>query len=150
MINTRFEKHKIKREIKMNGTQYEFFRMVKNEFGELTENPVSVGILKGIYHEQNSYISETINSETISRQRKIPCILCLFEDLQKLRLQVDDYFSVTNYMGFGDRRFYLKGITDVQNWNEIADISFEQEDIPEIEDFIPPDDEYNPDEEITE
>ena len=95
MINTQFEAYKIKRELKRSGIDYEFKRSGLNDFGEPDNKLVTVGIIKGLYHEQNSNIQITTGDTTQVRTKKIPMILCLY------------------------------GITNIQEWNIISDISLE-------------------------
>lgn len=119
MINTRFEAYKIKRELKRSGIDYEFNRTKKNNFGEPTSERVVVGKLKGLYHEQNSAIQITTGDTTQVRTKKVPMILCLYEDTASLVLQVGDIVSINA------KTFKVTGITDIQEWNLISDISLE-------------------------
>lgn len=119
MINKRFEAYKIKRELKRSGIDYEFNRTKKNNFGEPTSERVVVGKLKGLYHEQNSAIQITTGDTTQVRTKKVPMILCLYEDTASLVLQVGDIVSINA------KTFKVTGITDIQEWNLISDISLE-------------------------
>lgn len=119
MINTTFEAYKVKREITRNGSQYEFKRFGKNEVGEPNGQSVSVGIVSGIYHEQNSSIRITTGDTTSVRTKKIPTILCLYESITPLGLQVGD-FTVIN-----SKTFKITGILNIQEWGIVSDISME-------------------------
>lgn len=119
MVNTKFEAYKINRELKRSGIEYEFKRCKKNDFGEPTGEPVVVGKLRGIYHEQNSFVSVVTGETTQTRTKKIPTILCLYEDTASLILQVGDMVS------FNDKLYKVTGVTNIQEWNIIADISLE-------------------------
>lgn len=119
MINTRFEAYKIKRELKRSGIDYEFIRSGKNDFGEPTDGLETVGKLRGLYHEQNSTIQVTAGDTTKTRTKKIPMILCLYEDTASLRLQVDDIVKINA------KTFKVTGVTNIQEWNLISDISLE-------------------------
>lgn len=119
MINTRFEAYKIKRELKRSGIDYEFKRAEKNDFGESTDELNIVGKLKGLYHEQNSTIQITTGETTQTRTKKVPMILCLYEDTASLILQVGDIVKINAKI------FKVTGVTDVQEWNLISDISLE-------------------------
>ena len=79
-MNIKFEKAKLKRELKRSGKDYIFSRMGENEFGEKSEQPVEIGILNAIYHETNGHISTTKKDSTIYRKLKTPMLLCLYED----------------------------------------------------------------------
>lgn len=119
MVNTRFEIYKVKRELKRSGTEYEFKRFETNEFGEPGKKILGVGSLCGLYHEQNSNIQITTGDTTQVRTKKIPMILCLYESAISLVLQVGDFTIINN------RIYKVTGITNVQEWNIVADISLE-------------------------
>lgn len=119
MINTRFEAYKIKRELKRSGIDYEFKRTEKNKFGESTEELKDVGTLKGLYHEQNGTIQVTTGETTQFRTKKVPMILCLYEDTASLVLQVGDIVKING------KTFKVTGVINIQEWNLISDISLE-------------------------
>lgn len=119
MVNKKFEVYKIKRELKRSGIEYEFKRAGKNNFGEPTKELNSVGKLKGLYHEQNSTIQISTGDTTQFRNKKIPMILCLYEDAAALVLQVGDIVKINS------KTFKVTGVTDIQEWNLISDISLE-------------------------
>ena len=119
MVNTKFEAYKINRELKRSGIEYEFKRCKKNDFGEPVGEPEIVGSLRGIYHEQNSSVSVVTGETTQTRTKKIPTILCLYEDAASLVLQVGDMVL------FNGKSYKVTGVTNIQEWNIIADISLE-------------------------
>ncbi len=119
MINTKFEAYKIKRELKRSGIDYEFIRTKKNDFGEPADELKVVGKLRGLYHEQNSTIQITTGDTTKTRTKKVPMILCLYEDTASLILQVDDIVKINA------KTFKVTGVTNIQEWNLISDISLE-------------------------
>lgn len=119
MVNKKFEAYKIKRELKRSGIEYEFKRSKKNDFNESTDEFEGIGKLKGIYHEQNSTIHITTSDATQIRTKKIPMILCLYEDTAALNLQVGDFVNINT------RTFKVTGITNIQEWNIISDVSLE-------------------------
>ena len=119
MMNTKFEAYKIKRELKRSGIDYEFIRNGKNDFGEPTDEPKTVGTLKGLYHEQNGTIQITTGDTTQTRTKKVPMILCLYEDTASLALQIGDIVKINA------KTFKVTGVTNIQEWNIISDISLE-------------------------
>lgn len=119
MINTRFEAYKLKRELKRSGIDYEFQRLGVNDFGEPDDEPTVVGSLKGLYHEQNSNIEITTGDTTRVRTKKIPTILCLFDDATSLALKIDDFLFINK------KKFKVTGIVNIQEWSIISDISLE-------------------------
>lgn len=120
MVNTTFEAYKMKRELKRSGIDYEFKRFGKNTFGEpIDTQPKTVGTLKGLYHERNSNVEITTGDTTQVRTKKIPMILCLYEDTASLVLQVGDVVKINA------KTFKVTGVTNIQEWNLISDISLE-------------------------
>lgn len=119
MINTRFEAYKLKRELKRSGIDYEFKRKGTNEFGEPTDELVPIGVIRGLYHEQNSNIEITTGDTTRVRTKKIPMILCLFDDATSLALKIDDFLFINK------KKFKVTGIVNIQEWSIISDISLE-------------------------
>ena len=122
MINTQFEAYKIKRELKRSGIDYEFKRSGSNDFGEPVGEPTVIGIIRGLYHEQNSSVQITTGDTTQVRTKKIPMILCLYEDAANLVLQVGDELKINN------KTLRVTGVVNIQEWNIIADISLEAAD----------------------
>ena len=119
MINTQFEAYKIKRELKRSGIDYEFKRSGVNDFGEPVGEPTVVGTIRGLYHEQNSSVQVMTGDTTQVRTKKIPMILCLYEDAASLALQVGDELKIN------DKTLKVTGVVNIQEWNIIADISLE-------------------------
>ena len=119
MINTQFEAYKIKRELKRSGIDYEFKRSGVNDFGEPVGEPTVVGTIRGLYHEQNSSVQVPTGDTTQVRTKKIPMILCLYEDAASLVLQVGDELKINN------KTLKVTGVVNIQEWNIIADISLE-------------------------
>ena len=118
-INKEFEAYKIKRELKRSGIEYQFKRKRMNDFGEPTDEFEEVGKLKGLYHEENSNIQITTNDTTQVRTKKIPMILCLYEDAARLALVVGDTVTINA------KTFKVTGAVNIQEWNLISDISLE-------------------------
>ena len=119
MINTQFEAYKIKRELKRSGIDYEFKRLGVNDFGEPVGEPIVIGTIRGLYHEQNSSIQITTGDTTQVRTKKIPMILCLYEDTARLALAVGDTVTINA------KTFKVTGVVNIQEWNLISDISLE-------------------------
>lgn len=119
MVNTKFEAYKIKRELKRSGIDYEFKRADKNDFGEPVGELKFIGRLVGIYHEQNSTVQITTGDTTQFRNKKVPMILCLYDDAASLDLQVGDIVNINA------KTFKVAGVTNIQEWNLISDISLE-------------------------
>lgn len=122
MINTRFEAYKIKRELKRSGIDYEFKRLGRNDFGEPNNELESIGKIKGLYHEQNTSVQSvglTSTDATQVHSRKKPMILCLYDDAANLSLRTGDILKLNG------KTLKVTGISNIQEWNIISDISLE-------------------------
>lgn len=127
MINTKFEAYKLKRELKRSGKIYKVERYGVNGYGEPIKNAtIKVGEFKGLYHEQNGYMQMSTTDTTQVIYKKIPMIMCLYEDIDNLNLKVDDFIQIGESGGNIDFSEYrVTGVTNIQNWGIIADISLE-------------------------
>lgn len=119
MINTRFEAYKLKREIKRSGRIFSFKRADRNKYKEPTCKYDCVGEIGGLYHEQSSMVSVQTNETTQSRTKKIPAILCLWEDVVCIGLQFEDVVKINSKI------FKITSIENVSELGIIADISLE-------------------------
>lgn len=118
-MNLKFEKAKLEKELKRSGVDYEVKRKGKNEFGEPSDEPIVVGTIRGIYHVQSSTIQEKVNEAARTRSVKLPMILCLYEDATNLGLEIGDFIILNG------KEMVINGITNVQEWGIIGDISLE-------------------------
>lgn len=119
MINKNFEVYKLKRELKRSGRDYEFTRSKVNEFGEPSDKEEEIGILKGLYHERSEHIMVSMSDTTQVRTKKVPSILCLYEDAVSLALVIGDRVKLNG------KTMKVTGVVDIQEWNLIADVSLE-------------------------
>lgn len=117
MVNTKFEAYKVRRELKRIGKEYEFKRAKLNNFKEPTNENMVAGKLTGLYHEQNSNVSISTGDTTQTRTKKIPMILCLYEDAT--------FLKIGDKVKINSKTFKVTGIINIQEWNIIADISLE-------------------------
>lgn len=117
MINNKFEAYKLRRELKRSGIEYEFKRAKLNAFKEPTKEFELAGKLRGLYHEQNSYVRLTTGETTQVRAKKVPMILCLHDDAKFLELG--------DVVEMNAKKMKVTGVTNIQEWNIVADISLE-------------------------
>lgn len=123
MINTKFEAYKILREIKRSGIEVNFLRQETNKFKEPIGEPKPVGMISCIYHEQNGSVRITTGDTTQVRSKKVPMLLCLYSDASQIGLQVGDQVKLNG------KTFNVTGVTNIQEWNVVADISLEVVDV---------------------
>lgn len=120
MINKQFEAYKIRREIRRSGETYTFMRPSLNEFDEPSGDETEVGSLRGLYHEQNSNVQLTTGDTTQIRTKKLPMILCIYDDAKTLNLQLGDKLYLN------DRILKVVSLVNIQEWNIIGDLSLEE------------------------
>lgn len=115
-----FEENKLRRLIKTHGTQFNFTRKEKNQFGEVDETALlTVNKIYGVYHEQNSYVSVSHATGTRSQSKPIPMVLTLWKEVVANPVKIDDLVCHNNL------NYRVSGITNIQEGNYGADISLE-------------------------
>lgn len=80
-----FQKNKVSRFIQQYGETFVFKRPKLNDFGEPINDGFEEITIKGVYHETNSYVSQTITEGTVTRTKKQPMILCFVSEAEKLK-----------------------------------------------------------------
>jgi hypothetical protein len=111
-----FEANKLRRLIRVQGVSYTFFHPKENEFGEALEKAVETQV-HGVLHSTSQYISVTHAESASVQEKNSPMILALFEEAKNI--QQGDY-TVIN-----DTRYNVTAVSNVAEWNVIADISLE-------------------------
>lgn len=135
MINNRFALYQVKREIRRNGTTLTFMRHDKNEFGEPVGEPYVFCTYTGLYHEHNPHMLDSYRylnglTDGLYRTEKMPQLMVPFEDFY-----FTDRFGNTVCVDVGDevnlngRLLRVTGTLNVQEWNMLVDISFEEVDV---------------------
>lgn len=110
---------RMRRQLKQSGIEYTFYKFVRDKYGQETldeDHPVK---LVGIYHETTSYASESASEASIVFTEKSPMLLTLFQDVKEKGIQEGDQVTINEV------RYKVIAILDVQNFNQIADISLE-------------------------
>lgn len=133
-INKRFELYKVKREIRKNGQTIQFFRTVKNDFGEPIHEGRPIHSIKGIYyeftaHQLDTYIVQYPVEGGTGRTKRTPQLLCPWDDLFFLNEQgKDDMIQVNDWVNLNGKVAKVVGVVNVMGWNTIAHITFEEVD----------------------
>ena len=118
MINTRFELYKFRRENKRVGIDLIVYRNKLNEYGESSEGILEVvKSIKGIYHETSNYIKQNTSEGSITRVKKSPMLLVELEHCQDIQ--------INDMVNFNGKQYHITGITNIQGWNILGDISLE-------------------------
>lgn len=125
MINTQFEAYKLRREIRRSGTDFTFRRHAGvNDFGEPTCELVEVATIRGIYHETNAYVTQTVGDAATTRTKKQPMILCLMDDFRDSGVVEGDVVEMPLRASESlSKAFSFIACVDVQEWGIVADLS---------------------------
>ena len=113
-----FLKNKVNRILKSRGMDYTFTRMTVDAYKQPTEG--SKVTIRGLYHEQNSFISVTGSDSASVQRKKSPMILTLLDDSVK-SLNQGDKITIESVS------YTVSGVLDIQNYGVVADISLEME-----------------------
>ena len=115
----------------------EFYRLKKNEFGEPCE-PELFCTYNGLYHEHAAHMLDTFRYLTTDvpnryRTEKTPQLIVPYEDFYFKKDNVsdtDEYVGVEigDEVNFNGRLLRVTGVVNVQEWNMLMDISFEEVD----------------------
>lgn len=134
MVNKNFVLYQVKREIKRNGTEMEFYRRKKNEYGEPSE-PILLCKYKGFYHEHAAHMLDTyrvLTTDTPNRYRteKSPQLIVPYEDFYFKNEDTGEIIGVEmgDEVNFNGRTLRVTGVLNIQEWNLLMDISFEEVD----------------------
>lgn len=117
MIQSKFLRNKIDRQIKYNGSLYTFRRFGVDEYGQLTDEVVATIIFDGLFHETVNHVS--LAESDGARVFDVPksYILCLYEYGKDVK--IDDRVEVD------EKEYRVTGKTDVNNFKVAFDISLE-------------------------
>lgn len=143
MINNKFVLYQVKREIKRNGTKMDFYRRELNKFGEPNDEPTLYCSLIGLYHEHNPHMLDSykiLTSQTLGTYTgdKYPQLMVPYEDFWIEEIVIDDETGEEKIIkknvqkgdevNFNGRILRVTGVSNVQEWNLLYDISFEEVD----------------------
>lgn len=119
-----FEEAKLARAIRVYGNSFNFSRPITDEFKELTGETAPILTVQGIYHEQVSYLTLTVEDRGAVPTKVQPYIMALAKDVLdstgKALLQQGD---TVEYKG---HNFKVVGITNLSLVDIVCDISLEE------------------------
>lgn len=106
--------------IMRHGMNVEFFRNVRNRYGEPTEEFESLGALDCFYHENNGRIEVQRNNALRAwRNVQTPFLTTHMPGIIEAGLRLEDWCTI------GNRKHTIGGIVDVQQWGIIGTITLE-------------------------
>lgn len=119
-----FEEAKLARAIRVYGNSFNFSRPIMDEFKELTGKTAPILTVQGIYHEQVSHLTLTVEDRGAVPTKVQPYIMALAKDVLdstgKALLQQGD---TVEYKG---HNFKVVGITNLSLVDIVCDISLEE------------------------
>lgn len=133
MINNRFVLYQVKREIKRNPTKMKFYRRELNEFGEPNDEPTFLCEYTGLYHEHNPHMLDSykiLTGQTLGTYTgdKYPQIMVPYEDFWIKNGDKTIGVQKGDEVNWNGRLLRVTGVSNVQEWNLLYDISFEEVD----------------------
>lgn len=133
MINNRFVLYQVKREIKRNPTKMKFYRRELNEFGEPNDEPTFLCEYTGLYHEHNPHMLDSykiLTGQTLGVYTgdKYPQIMVPYEDFWIKDGEKTISVQKGDEVNWNGRLLRVTGVSNVQEWNLLYDISFEEVD----------------------
>lgn len=133
-VNSKFELYKVKREIRKNGQEIDFYRTTTNEFGEPNHDGKRIHSIKGLYyefaaHQLDTYIVEYPAEAGTGRTKRTPQLLCPWDDLFFVNENnEDDCIKVNDWVNLNGKVARVIGVVNVMGWNTIAHITFSEVD----------------------
>lgn len=116
MKAAKFIRNRVSQQLSKNGVEYTFKRPEKDKYHQPTGVILEMSVL-GLYHETNSYISQTGSEGSVTTSKPVPMILCLWENAEKIKN--GDNVSI------GPNLYSVTGVSNVQNYSVVGDISLE-------------------------
>lgn len=114
----KMELHKVKREIQIHGSVYEFRRDILNEYEEPTGESEKVAEIKGLFHQTKGYVSRKVSDATTTQTKGQPMIMAVFEDVKSV--QMNDKVVVSG------KEYRVTGANDINNYGIVCDVSLEE------------------------
>lgn len=113
-----FLKNKVSRLLSSQGKEYQFTHMGEDKYHQPVED--SIIVIKGFYHENNSFITLSSADAASVQRKKSPMILALIDENVSILRQGDT-------VKINEVTYKVSGIIDIQNYGIVADISLEME-----------------------
>uniref|UniRef100_A0AAU8AYD5 Uncharacterized protein n=1 Tax=Dulem virus 36 TaxID=3145754 RepID=A0AAU8AYD5_9CAUD len=117
MRNLLFELHKIKREIIVHGDVYDFHRIIKDEYGESTEQAEYVLSTRGLFHTEKGYVSKSVTDGTYTHTKGTPKLLVVYECSEKI--------ENGDIVAIGKNKYIVIEKNNIEMFDIVTDISLE-------------------------
>lgn len=116
MIQSKFLRNKIQRQIKQNGIEAILKKCKEDQYHQIVEDDVEI-TFNCIFHTTNSFIKSTAEDAAKTVTKPQPMILCLFEDGEQI--EVNDKIKIN------DNEFFVVDKNNLNEFNVAFDISLE-------------------------
>lgn len=114
----KLELHKVRNEIKRHGTSYNFYRDIKDEYNEPTEQPAEfVATVCGLFHVSKGFITLNISDSGNVRTKGQPMMMVEYENQTNIRK--GDFVIING------NKYKVVDKNNIQEYNIVIDISLE-------------------------
>lgn len=111
------ELHSVKREIKIHGNKYTFYRDNLDSYGENADGKNIVANVNGLFHVSKGYISKNVSDGAVTHSKGQPMLLITYEDSKDIKS--DDYVII------GENKYKVIEKNNIQQYNIVVDVSLE-------------------------
>lgn len=112
-----YELHYIQREIKTHGEEYTFYRKRLDQYKQDTGETEEVATVRGLYHTEKGYVTETSGDYGKTRTRGNPKLLIMFDQIGDI--QKNDIVVVNGNV------YNVVDLNNVAELNVVYDLSLE-------------------------
>lgn len=119
-----FTLSKIKRLLEISGQDYEVLRRELNEYGEPQEEG-SIYTIRGILHPTVGYISTSLSEGSLTRSKPSNQILTLWKEIPSPLYISGKDLRAQDIIKVNDKTYRVSGVSNLGEFNLIADISLE-------------------------
>lgn len=113
----KMELHKVEREIKTHGMEYEFKRKVLDKYKEDTGESKTIKNVIGLFHTTKGYISVNTTDDSKIQTKGQPKMMIVFDDSKEIKK--GDFVLINN------KTYVVLEKNNVQEMNIVIDISLE-------------------------
>lgn len=115
MLTGLYLKNKIQTQLNWNGEDFTFIHKGEDRYHNELE-PTEVNV-RGMYHQQTSYVSKHSGEGSVTTSKATPMILCLYDDGKDL--------SINDTVVINGKAMFITGIEDIHELNVGLHISLE-------------------------
>ena len=83
-MNKSIELYKVKREIKMHGSEFTVKRNKIDEYKEPTGKPEIITAFRGLFHITKTFQTRTVEDGTVTRTKGQPMVLADYSDVKEI------------------------------------------------------------------